>query len=492
MNYTDPDRSQRSARTGWALLALLLGSCGAMPGMRAGVTTGGAQDLGLVRNHVAAGRIPHPEAFTVEGLLSEHDIAITGPACARRFCIDAATGVAPALDTGGVEAFMVLGLSSSIDLRAFRRPPLDLVVVVDRSGSMGGGKISAARAALGKMADTLRPDDALGVVIFDDRVDVLREVAPVGEERGAIRDLAQTIEARGSTDIESALAVAFQMVERRHREGAMARVMLLTDARPNTGRVGQRDFLSLSQHYAQRGIGLTVFGVGLDFGQSLTLAISRLPGGSYHYLENEKKLATVFDRDFDLLVTPVAWDLELDVRPAEGYRIVGAYGVPSWVKPDAQGTLRVHIPTLFLSRNRGALVFRLRPLEDGPARGPIATTALRWRERPGAEYRGGRGVATAPDGPAPTYQQPGVRTAVALVNVALGLREASRLARGGQGSEALAMLDRLDAVIQDVQLPAEARLSADLRRLIETHVRSNPEPREPLAGDRRDDGQWIR
>ncbi len=71
---------------GLALVTLTgLGGCGAYGGMgmapNAGVTTGGAQDVGLARNLVAAGRIPRPEAFVIEGLLGEHDIDINAPRC---------------------------------------------------------------------------------------------------------------------------------------------------------------------------------------------------------------------------------------------------------------------------------------------------------------------------------------------------------------------------------------------------------------------------
>jgi len=103
----------------FSLLAIFSG-CGAMApnASMAGVTTGGAQDIGLARNQVAAGQIPSPAAFVVEGLLSEHDIDIEPDGeCARAFCLSTATGLAPALDTGEDAAFTVLGFSSNLGTR---------------------------------------------------------------------------------------------------------------------------------------------------------------------------------------------------------------------------------------------------------------------------------------------------------------------------------------------------------------------------------------
>ena len=126
----------------------LLAACGAYGGPM-GVTTGGAQDVGYARNAVAAGQIPPASAFVIEGLLSEHDIAVQHAPCEELLCFDAAVGVAPALDTGRDTAFMVVGFSTGMAPGALRRPALNLALVIDRSGSMAGAKMAAALAVVG-------------------------------------------------------------------------------------------------------------------------------------------------------------------------------------------------------------------------------------------------------------------------------------------------------------------------------------------------------
>ena len=464
-------------------LAALLAVAGCGATMSAGVTTGGAQDIGLARNQLAAGRLPSPESFVVEGLLKEHDIDVPAEPCAARFCLNSAVGVAPALDTGREDAFLVLGFSSGIDLATFRRRPLNLAVVVDRSGSMSGGKIAAARTALHKLLNQLGPQDRLSLIVFDDQVDVVLPATELTDGTEPLHPLIDEIVERGSTDIESALAEGYRQLLSGRSEGREDRVMLLTDAQPNTGRTDQGSFIELARAYADQGIGLTVFGVGLDYGQELTLAISKTPGASFFYLETDARLAQVFDQDFDLLVTPVAWDFDLHVDPAPGYRIVAAYGVPSWVDDAGQGGVNVHIPTLFLSKNRGAIVLRMEP-EGGRFSDVLGSSSLAYRERR-AEARHETRETLRLD--APAAGSDGVRTAVALCNTALGLKHAARLARDGQPREAAALLDDVDALIASGPFDEERRLVQSLRGLI-GQVSERPLAERPHA----EEGRWIR
>jgi len=477
-------------------LGLAASGCGYMGAPQLGVTTGGAQDVGFARNLVAAGHVPEPSAFVIEGLLSEHDIALAHAPCTRLLCFDAAVGVAPAFDTGRDTAFMVVGFSSNLAPEELRRPALNLAVVLDHSGSMAGGKMAAAKEAVHRIIEQLGPDDRLTLIIFDDDVDVLARGLRVTESaRDRLHRLVSRVSDDGSTDLEAALAAGFDALEDVRGEGRSDRVLLITDAQPTAGRQGKSAFVSLAEARAAEGYGLTVVGVGLDFGQELSLAISRMPGGNYIYLENEKKLAERLGDEFDKVVTPLAWDLEMRVEPLPGYRIVQAFGVPSWVADEGDGAVVIHLPTLFPSKNRGAIVLALEPREAAGrfGAGPVATERLSYRERREGEALAWEGEAVVG---AVQEDDPGVARAVALVNTGLGLQAAAGLAHAGRHAAALDALARVEALVGDAEYGSEQKLVRDLARVIrEDAERWADAHREGEAGGERleeGDARWIR
>ncbi len=450
-----------------ALTLLLLASCTSYDGgsfeaaplaatgrATAGATSGGAQDVGLARETVGAGQVPRPESFTAEGLFSEHDLPATGGPADRVLVLRPGLALLRLPDRPVPSAIVQVGMASNVDLETFRRRPLDLAAVVDRSGSMAGGKIDAVRRALHRLVERLGPDDRFALVLFDSAADVLVSSRPV-ESAGELHEAIDAIEVRGSTDIEEGLCLGYgEIAAPADRGDRSARILLFTDAQPNTGRTAPESFLGLARRCADEGVGLPGFGVGLDMGPELARRVSELEGGNSFYLEGEERIATVFDRDFDLLVTPIATRLSISVTPAPGFRTVAVYGVPG----SDEASLELEVATVFLSRNRGAIAARLEPVSgampDAPAF-PVATVRLAYRTPGGEEvveslpvtYEGGPLVGRRrwSDGP-------GSRKLAALVEVFTTLREACGIWHA-----------RRDAAAADVPL-------AELERFLATEI----------------------
>jgi Ca-activated chloride channel family protein len=265
-----------------------------------------------------------------------------------------------------------------LDPASFRRRPLNLAVVLDRSGSMNDhagdelSKIEAVKAALLQLVDQLGPQDRLAIVLFNSEAETLWPSAPFvgsqGCERDRLRATIGGISARGGTNIEAGLRRGFEIVAA-HSEAEVRsdRVVLLTDALPNVGETGEDDFLTLARRYADRSIGLTTLGVGVNFGQELALAISQIRGGNFFFLEDQARIDEIFTVDFDYLVTPVAYDLRVTLVPDRAFRVRAVHGVSSW---NGNDTVEIDVTTLFLSRHRGALVIEL---EEATCASPAAT-----------------------------------------------------------------------------------------------------------------------
>jgi Ca-activated chloride channel homolog len=421
-----------------------------------GATAGGAQDNGLAQTQVNQGHVPRPEAFTVEGLLNQYDLPLESLPCAQDLCIDAAYGVAPVLVEDRAAVFVQIGFSSGIDSASFRRLPLNLSVVVDKSGSMSdASKLASVKQALYRLIDQLDEGDRLSIVLFDSSVAVLAAPAPV-TDRAKLKTAVANISAGNTTNMAAGLRQGCAFVQANAgKPGISDRVMVFTDANTNTGDTDQTAFVQIAASNAAQNIGITLFGVGTDLNQDLVLAITGMRGGSYFYLQNATKIATVFDTDFDYIVTPLAYDLGFQLLPALGFVITAVYGFPAW--RTGSTTVEFNIPTVFLSRNHGAIVVRLDPANRlWPAgQSPLAELSLSYAPADGSapvtQSMEAAHSATAPLADDTIfYSQRAVRKTVALVNTAMAEEQASRIYWNGVGTHdnAISLLDRTQTMLR--------------------------------------------
>lgn len=336
-------------------LGLGLGGC-AEYAMNAemGVTQGGAQDIRLAREIIQQGGVPTEGFFTAEGLFSEHDLPINGEACDKVLCPRAAASMIDPVDLSGEQLLIQLGFATSFTEDSFQRRPLNLAVVVDVSGSMGDGKLKAVKRALYTMTDQLNSDDKVALVAFDDRAWIELSMETMDSDgRQDLRRAIDHLRVDGSTDIEAGLRLGYgEVAPQANLAGYEDRVMLFTDAQPNTGRTDLNSFLGMARHNAEAGIGLSVFGVGLDLGTELATEVSETRGGNYFYLADQEAIAQIFDDEFEYMVSPVAYDLEVVVTPRTGWLVNEAYAAPL----DQQArVVDFGASTLFLSKRNGGM-----------------------------------------------------------------------------------------------------------------------------------------
>jgi Ca-activated chloride channel family protein len=440
-----------------------------------GATPGGAQDDALANEKIEQGYVPMPEDITVEGVLAAHDFPLEGPACEQELCINSAYAVAPTLDRQRASVFVQIGFDTGIDGETFHRSPLNLSVVVDRSGSMAGEKIVAVRTALGKLLDQLNTYDRLSIVLFDDRVDVLLPSTYV-TDRESIRDLLPRITARGATNMALGLRTGYeQIADFSGTSGVSDRVMVFTDAIVNTGDTDTRSFIQLATTQAEKNVGLSLFGVGTDLNQSLVLAISKLKGNNYFFLSDRARIASVFDSDFDYLVTPLAYNLHFTLTPTAEFLIYQVYGYSG--QPVGANAVDITVPTVFLSRGHGAIVARLEPTSSWPSGNPpVAALSMTYDSASTGETASQEATTTYEGsdtlGDATSYfSQRNVRRTVAFVNGAIGEKRACSFYHSGSESEAIdvlddtiALLDRESLALNDLELSEQASILADLRR----------------------------
>ncbi len=163
--------------------------------------------------------------------------------------------------------------------------PTDLVVILDRSGSMRGRKIADARAAIRELVGQLGARDRFALVTYSTAA---RLALPLHEaersRRGDFRAAIERIVPNGGTNLSSGLDLALDVVERARVPGREPRVVLISDGLVNQGDVTVAGLTARAGRAAAGEYVLSTVGVGEDFDERLLTALADAGTGNYYYL----------------------------------------------------------------------------------------------------------------------------------------------------------------------------------------------------------------
>lgn len=209
------------------------------------------------------------------------------------------------------------------------RAPLAAVLVIDRSGSMAGDKIDAARLAAERFVNGMAQGDMLSVVSYGSDVSVDLPFTTVNEAtRREALNIVRRIEEGGGTNIDGGLLAARSQLTLADTSGKVARVVLISDGRPTEGDRRSATLVGHSQGLRQSGITTSTIGLGLDYNEDLMEQLAVVGGGRYHYLKTGAEMARILDAELQHGRNVVASNvkLHLDRALAPGVRVLEASG----------------------------------------------------------------------------------------------------------------------------------------------------------------------
>lgn len=201
------------------------------------------------------------------------------------------------------------------------RAPVNVALVIDKSGSMQGDKIAHAREAAIAAVDRLRDSDIVSVVVYDSTCQVLVP-ATKASDRAMIKQKISSIGAGGNTALFAGVSKAAAEVRKFLEKNQVNRVILLSDGLANVGPSSPGELESLGRSLVKEGITVTSMGLGADYNEDLMTSLAAAGGGNHVFIESADSLVAVMSTELDSVLSVVAKNFEIQVKLAEGVRPV--------------------------------------------------------------------------------------------------------------------------------------------------------------------------
>jgi Ca-activated chloride channel family protein len=256
-------------------------------------------------------------------------LAMSLSSCSRSRTAGAPVDGSPALALDGAVSSKLLkkGVSTQLAARVVyearpldrkERPPVNLALLVDTSGSMDGKPLEDARAASLALLNSLQASDRLAVVVFNSKAETLLPSTAIEDvDLDDVRKKLRSMRAHGTTDMSGGLTAAIEEVSRALSSDGINRVLLLGDGVPNEGAA----IPALAQNAAGRGISITSLGLGADYDETLMGKIAQTSGGRFHYVSDSSKVAAFFREEIVRLQKVYAKNATLVLTPGPGVTI---------------------------------------------------------------------------------------------------------------------------------------------------------------------------
>ena len=206
---------------------------------------------------------------------------------------------------------------------------VDMVIVLDRSGSMEGRKIEDARRAVLELLSSLSAEDRFALITYSDGVHIASGLSNVtAANRVSIASAVDTIWAGGGTNLGAGLQAGIDMIITPGHHTNAAKLILISDGLANKGLTDVKALSDIAAVAVEKEFAVSTVGVGIDFNEHLMTAIADRGTGSYYYLENPAAFAEIFQREFYSTQTAAVTGLKIQIPMNSEITLADAAGYP--------------------------------------------------------------------------------------------------------------------------------------------------------------------
>jgi Ca-activated chloride channel homolog len=279
----------------------------------------------VVRQSLDAGQLPPPDAVRIEEMVNYFSYAYPAPEASEApFRPTVTVFETPWNPDTELVHIGIQGTMPAVDVR----PPLNLVFLIDTSGSMAdANKLPLLKQSFRLMLDHLRPEDRVAIVEYAGSAGLVLKATPA-LDRTTILDAIQNLGAGGSTNGQGGLEQAYAVAESMMETGEVSRILLATDGDFNVGATGTEALTDYIAAKRESGVYLSVLGFGRGNLDDATMqALAQNGNGTAVYIDNLNEAQKVLVDQLTGALFPIAGDVKVQVEfnPAvvAEYRLIG-------------------------------------------------------------------------------------------------------------------------------------------------------------------------
>jgi len=233
------------------------------------------------------------------------------------------------------------------------RPPVNLTLVLDRSGSMSGDKIAKAREAALTALHRLGERDLFSLVIYDHTVRTLVPPQSPTANRDWIERQIRGIGTGGNTALFGAVSQGAAEVRKNLGGAYVHRVLLLSDGLANVGPSSPADLGRLGAALLKEGISVTTIGIGNDFNEDLMTSLAEQSDGNHYFVESSRDLPRIFALELGDVLSIAASKVIIDIDCPDGVRPLRIIGREGRIRGN---TVELHLNQLYGGQEKYALI----------------------------------------------------------------------------------------------------------------------------------------
>ncbi|MBF0224949.1 MAG: VWA domain-containing protein [Desulfobacterales bacterium] len=232
------------------------------------------------------------------------------------------------------------------------RLPVNLSIVLDRSGSMSGQKIEKAKDAAVEALRRLGQKDIFSLVVYDHNVDT---IVPAQNARNTewIESRIRSIYPGGNTALFGGVSQGASEIRKNAYSGYINRIILLSDGIANVGPSSPDDLGRLGNALIKEGISVTTIGVGTDYNEDLMTRLSQNSDGNSYFVESSIDLPRIFAGELGDVLSVAAKQVTIVIECREGVRPINIIGREGRIRGN---TVELYLNQLYANQEKYVLM----------------------------------------------------------------------------------------------------------------------------------------